>query len=116
MVFATGADHSRFHAYDCNESLLTVNENGAYVCEKQIILCSDCGKPVTRKAIRCPICKSLHERRVVRPSSEELINILTSLNGNFSEASRYFGVSDNAIRKWCDSYSISRSSRAYKTN
>jgi hypothetical protein len=53
-------------------------------------------------------------RVVARPSKEELFNYLVSINGNFSEASRYFKVSDNAIRKWCKTYNIPSHSKDYK--
>jgi hypothetical protein len=59
-------------------------------------------------------CAKLLSRKVERPSAEELFNYLKSINGNFLEASRHFGVSDNAIRKWCKNYNIPSRSSDYK--
>jgi hypothetical protein len=51
-------------------------------------------------------------RRVERPSKEDLYLLL--LNNNFSIVGRMFGVSCNAIRKWCISYGIPSKSSVYK--
>jgi hypothetical protein len=45
-----------------------------------------------------------HNRKVVRPSKEELEQLIQ--NNSFLALSRKFGVSDNAIRKWCKLYGI----------
>ena len=63
--------------------------------------CIDCGAPIGLKATRCVACGQKAQRKVERPSKEELFEYLKSINGNFSQASRQYGVSDNAIRKWC---------------
>lgn len=76
--------------------------------------CIDCGKTISRQAIRCMECNKVLGRKVERPSADELYQYLLSINGNFSEASRQFGVSDNAIRKWCKNYNIPSSSKEYK--
>ena len=114
MVFATNGDHVRFHLYDCNEDMLSLNLNGAYICNEQKHYCVDCGVEITRKAKRCNDCSHKHDRKVERPSLNELLNTLTDLNGNFTKAGKKYGVTDNAVRKWCDSYGISRKSVDYK--
>lgn len=74
--------------------------------------CIDCGRPIAQSATRCKECemnyrKSTGEhttRQVERPSKEELLkDIATS---SFSAVGRKYGVSDNAIRKWCHSYGL----------
>ena len=62
----------------------------------------------------CRSCYSQTTRKVKRPTKEELYQYLISVKGNFSQAGRNFGVSDNSIRKWCKSYNIPSSSKAYK--
>lgn len=76
--------------------------------------CIDCGKEVTQKALRCIECASKLQRKVERPSKEDLLNYLLSVKGNFTEASRYFKVSDNSIRKWCKAYNLPFNSKDYK--
>lgn len=31
-------------------------------------------------------------------------NIIIKLNGNFTQIGRVFGITDNAIRKWCKKF------------
>ena len=76
--------------------------------------CIDCGKEVSKGSIRCGECYAKFSRKVERPSKEELEKRLFELRGNFTQAGREYGVTDNSVRKWCDSYGISRSSKDYK--
>lgn len=46
--------------------------------------------------------RSINQRRVTRPSYQELIDLVKT-NG-YSKTGRMFGVSDNSIRKWIKSY------------
>lgn len=45
-----------------------------------------------------------HKRKVERPSKEILIKLITE--NPFVQIAKIYNVSDNAIRKWCKSYSI----------
>lgn len=114
IVFATKSDHTRFHMNGCDEAILSLNANGVYICVENPSVCIDCGTKITKGATRCVDCASKHERKVDRPSSDELFNLLILFNGNFTEVSKKYGVSDNAIRKWCDAYNLPRKSRDYK--
>lgn len=49
-------------------------------------------------------CTDEHQRRCVRPSKEELEKLI--LEKSYKELGRNFGVTDNAIRKWCIRYGI----------
>lgn len=76
--------------------------------------CIDCGKEITAAATRCPECAKIASRSIKRPSKEELYQFLIEYKGNFTAAGRYYGTSDNNVRKWCDGYGLSRKSKDYK--
>ena len=76
--------------------------------------CIDCGKEITAAATRCPECAKIASRSIERPSKEELYQFLIEYKGNFSAAGRYYGTSDNNVRKWCDGYGLPRKSKDYK--
>lgn len=84
------------------------------IIDKQKYYCAKCGAEITRKATLCVKCAQENSRKVPRPEAKELFEYLVSIKGNFSQASRHFGVSDNAIRKWCKTYNIPSASADYK--
>lgn len=114
MIFASNGDHSRFHMTNCNEDMLELNENWAYVCKEQKHYCIDCGIEITRYGERCKECSRKHSRKVERPTPNELFDTLNDLNGNFTKAGKLYGVADNTVRKWCDAYGLSRKTKDYK--
>lgn len=65
--------------------------------------CPICGKEKTPDARLCKDCY-LSEIRKNRPSREELLNLIK--NTSFVQIGKMFGVSDNAVRKWCKSYDL----------
>lgn len=71
-------------------------------------LCSECGIPISKssKSGKCKSCAAKsslnHERKVSldnRPSRDELKMLIR--NQSFVEIGKKYGVSDNAVRKWC---------------
>ena len=113
MVFATSADHARFHS-GWYESLIEL-DNGSWECTVKYRYCKICGSAmmVFEGKDFCSLeCKSLSERTIVRPSMPELHKLLTE--SSFSGVGRMFGVSDNSIRKWCRYYGMSTKSKDYK--
>lgn len=61
--------------------------------------CQRCGKIIDRQATYCVDCFNLIQRKVDRPSREELKTMIRTMP--FTHIAKKFGVSDNAIRKWC---------------
>ncbi len=67
-------------------------------------ICVDCGKQINAESVRCDECNKKLQRKVERPSKEELNQLLKE--SNFSAIGRTYGVSDNAVRKWCKYYDL----------
>lgn len=68
--------------------------------------CKQCGKEVSEKGNLCPECSAFNSRKAVRPTKEELKELIRVKS--FIEIGRIFGVTDNSVRKWCDNYSLPR--------
>lgn len=67
--------------------------------------CKDCGKQITRDATYCHPCSVIHQKKVDNvPDPLELARMIK--NSSFSEVGRKFGVSDNAVKRWCKKYDI----------
>lgn len=54
-------------------------------------------------------CYNLSTRLIERPSKEELLELVKSKP--FTKIGEMFGVSDNAIRKWCEDYGLPRTKK-----
>lgn len=66
--------------------------------------CIDCGKKINNTSTRCVSCNQIYSRKCERPNLHVLLNMVASMP--MTQIGKYFGVSDNAIRKWCDYYGI----------
>lgn len=79
--------------------------------EKHSCVCGNCKNP---KAKLCPSCFSFKNRKVERPSKEELEKLIWEMS--FTKIGQEYGVSDNAVRKWCKNYGITNiPSLSYRT-
>ena len=77
-----------------------------YIKEKRLQYCLDCGAPIDNGAVRCRSCANVKNQVCSRPSREELKELIR--NESFTAIGKKYGVSDNAIRKWCDAYYLPR--------
>lgn len=107
VVFKTKEDHSRYHA----TGIMTKLEDGSYASpsteNSRICECCDSEFLSPRKiqTYCSKSCAMMYKRRVVeRPSKEDLLKLVK--NNSFNEVGRMYGVSDNAVRKWCTSYGL----------
>lgn len=70
----------------------------------KISYCKFCGKEVWASNDCCKECSDMQRRVVERPTREILKEKIRT--ESFLAISREYGVSDNAIRKWCKKYNL----------
>ena len=75
--------------------------------------CPNCGKKITSGAKLCSECNAILQRKVSRPSREELKNLIRTKP--FLQIGKDFNVSDNTIRKWCESYNLPKKAKEIKS-
>lgn len=63
-----------------------------------------CGKAITKGSTYCIDCGHDVQKKVDRPGPEQLAKEI--VESSFVAVGRKYGVSDNAIRKWCKAYGI----------
>jgi very-short-patch-repair endonuclease len=64
--------------------------------------CKKCSKEVSKYSVLCNSCRGFNNRKAKRPSREELLELTRTMP--MVKIGRMFGVSDNAVRKWIESY------------
>lgn len=71
--------------------------------------CIDCHKPISSMALRCRECEcknrviSIEQLPITREELKKLIRTIP-----FTKIGEQYGVTDNAIRKWCDKFNLPR--------
>ena len=91
------------HYYNEELAQQLLNENYA-LRYGQARHCQQCGAVISYGANLCVQCNQIAMRTVQRPTREELKDLIRSLP--FTQIATKFGVSDNAIRKWCQGYAL----------
>lgn len=79
---------------------------------KKINTCPDCGAIISLESNYCEQCCFLHQRKVERPTREELKSEIRIYP--FLTVGKKYGVSDNAIRKWCVAYNLPKKKQDIK--
>lgn len=67
--------------------------------KKQTYYCAECGANVYQKNSLCLTCAGKKRRKVEHPSRETLKELIQTKT--FIDIGKIYGVSDNAVRKWC---------------
>lgn len=79
--------------------------------ENRINLCPHCGRKISSDAKRCSSCYK-EERQLTLPKRDILKEKIRTMS--FVQIGKEFGVTDNAVRKWCDRLSLPRSKKEIK--
>lgn len=85
-----------FYDNEIAEKLLTDLQE---IKTHKIYYCKNCGKEIKTKSQYCVECGHEVQRKCERPSREELKEKIRTQS--FLSIGREYGVTDNAIRKWC---------------
>ena len=101
-------ENLRWVCPNCNQQLDTTGFKKMRVNKLEQIekkyYCIDCGKQIHRGSERCVSCSSKIRRSVERPTREILKSQIRYMS--FVELGKKYGVSDNAVKKWCISYNL----------
>lgn len=95
-----------------NRGIVHIKEGCAYplrdysLLQKREYLCKECGERISKRAERCVSCTNKFAQKTERPTREELKDLIR--HNSFVKIGEIYSVSDNAIRKWCDSYGLPR--------
>lgn len=96
----------RYHSATINES---DSENRVNSVKAKVNSCMVCGQALRQDQKR--FCSPAHAKQFSgrnTPEMEEVLSKLSELNFNFVKTGKFFGVSDNAVRKWCKKYKITK--------
>lgn len=103
---------SEFYISKINNGRHLRRENITYpirVNKKEIHYCSSCGIELSHKGSMCQSCYSKSLRKVERPEPKVLADEI--INTSFRAVGKKYGVTDNAIRKWCIAYNMPKTKK-----
>lgn len=104
-------ENLRFLCPNCHSQTATFSGRSA----KRLTTCKDCGSTISDKRCSKEFCDKCRSNRLSKaaqsqkrfdPSKEELINKLKEVDCNILAVGRFYGVSDNAVRKRCAKFDI----------
>ena len=72
--------------------------------KKKHYFCKTCHSEIRKQSDECVNCSGLKRRKSERPSKEELEKMVAEIP--MTVIGKQFGVSDNAVKKWCKNYGI----------
>lgn len=98
---------------NCNQQLETTGykkmrakpiDEAVKMAKRRPNKCKICGAPIYAKAKCCVACSHIDQYRTEHPTKEQLQEEIQKYS--FVELGKKYGVTDNAVRKWCKSYGL----------
>lgn len=96
-IYAIPSDWQKYYDDNIAQNLLSKLDKKTYYCHR-------CGAEISHGAKYCVACSNLVARTCERPNREALKQKIRSTT--FVDIATQYGVSDNAIRKWCKCYGL----------
>lgn len=112
-------ENLRWVCPNCNQQLDTTGFKQMRVKNKleKKYYCYDCGKEISKNCIRCKDCDSkyriLQHQKELPVNREELKNLIRTTS--FLQIGKQFNVSDNGVRRWCESFNLPRTKKEIKS-
>lgn len=104
LVFASQADHGAFH----RGGDYVIDDEGVAHCtplSSENKTCKVCGKKILWVSEYCKECYRLLETKTSnKPNKEHLKSLIRCTP--FTRIATMYGVTDNAVRKWCKYYGL----------
>lgn len=97
-------ENLRFLCPNCNSQQDTFA--GKNNIQRSKTYCIDCEKEISHNSKRCQSCASIEMKKGIskRPYKEQLTQDITTMS--IVQVGKKYGVSDNAVKKWCKFYDI----------
>jgi hypothetical protein len=91
---------------NCYECGVIIEDGRCFICDNCKDFKCSCGSKICSTSSHCQKCSSIKNRvgKIERPTKEVLQELIKQKS--FIQLGKDFGVSGNAIRKWCKSYGI----------
>ena len=83
---------------NCFYKILSINKSDSFN------MCPICGNKTHNSKYCSYNCASIANRKTIWPTKEELKNLIRTMS--FLQIGKQFGVTDNAVRKWCKQYNL----------
>ena len=98
-------ENLRWVCPNCDRQLDTYGSKNIKPKEQEVNYCVDCGAVIYKTSTRCRECAAAAKTQPITEITRDELKKLIRIQP-FTKIGEMFGVSDNAIRKWCVKYNL----------